>query len=146
MPRTSGTFPKGTNGPGKGGSLPIPGRRPAKGYGTDVKVELFTTENQPVPNPVKVLGRKEREARNAERAEIIEGHIFRLAQSAEREDTLLRAAEYLWNRYEGAPVARQQISGPDEGPVRIEETRKPIKQLIAESIARVKDAERAGNE
>jgi len=69
-----------------------------------------------------------------EKAERLRRHIYKLAESAEREETQLAASIAWLNRVEGMPVARN-LNINQTGPV-VEDTRPSVESLIEQSMAK----------
>ena len=114
MPKSSTTrYGNGGHGQGWGG--------PAKGAGRPIPLKAWDSRSetrQTIPggrgDEVKMKTRAERRAIRQERAEALEDHLYKLALSAEREETQVTAAARLHAIYEGQPVARNITATVDD--------------------------------
>ena len=87
----------------------------AKGRGVAGKAPQFTPETAPAANAASRLS--DRAEIRATRTAALEDRLFALAEKAEREETSVTAARALHAIYNGTPVARAEIGGPDGGPI-----------------------------
>ena len=101
--------PRRGNGAGWGG--------PAKGASVAAEsiqnAAPFTADNQPTPE-AKRAGKLEA---IADRDEILERYTAILRNPAETPQNIMGAGDRILNRTEGTPVARQELTGADGGPL-----------------------------
>jgi len=123
------------NGPGWGG----PARGASTGGGARNGFETGNTIGAGGGRGNKSEAGEAKRARDEKRAQKLKDALFTLATGAEREETRVRACEAWLNRHEGMPIAKQQISGPDGGPIQTEavapDNRPSIESYLAELSA-----------
>lgn len=113
------------NGQGLWGPAKGAGSGPAKPFGADSPTRKTIPGG--VGDPIKKLTREEKASRDEDRAEQYRQIIHDIAIDPKTPKALkLYAVERGLDRIEGKPPQKTQLTGPDDGPVKVETIRRVI--------------------